>query len=37
MSLKDCIINGVDQGIIPAQKQTDMFDNFDARKKEYME
>ena len=37
MSLLDCIIKGVDQGIIPARKQTDMFDNFDARKKEYME
>ena len=29
MSLLDCIIKGVDQGIIPARKQTDMFDNFD--------
>jgi len=36
MSLKDCIIKGVDQGIIPAQKQTDMFDNFEARKKDYI-
>jgi len=37
MSLKDCITSGVEQGIIPARKQADMFDSFDVRKKEYMD
>ena len=37
MSLKDCIIKGVDQGIIPAQKQADMFSDFDIQKKKYMD
>ena len=37
MSLKDCITSGVEQGIIPAQKQADMFDTFEVRKKEYMD
>jgi len=37
MSLKDCIISGVEQGIIPARKQADMFDTFEVRKKEHMD
>ena len=37
MSLKDCIIKGVDQKIIPAQKQMDMFDEFEKIKKQYMD
>ena len=37
MSLKDCITVGVQKGIIPAQKQLDMFDGFEKIKKRYMD
>ena len=37
MTLANCIINGVNEGIIPNQKQFDMLDNFEQSKNRYME
>jgi len=36
MSLVDCIVKGSKQGIISAQKQIDMIDDFQINKEKYL-